>query len=291
MQRLFAIDMKNVMMGRLETAWVYNFERLESKIPVVREDQRSQQPLDENQKETGFGVAPQILINTDTNMIYVNLPPPEGSTNAPHLLWGFKDSANGTDPDVIFKIPQPLSKFAIFESNNEPLDDKRRNRSWKTLDTPSRQSISTEKASLWGVSINRKAILKLNPDDGTVTEQIILDSVLNMTSSVITSKLMVARKLDSTQDILIFGVQVSPTKNGKIVFQDLKSNKSARSSPKNYIVCLTGNTVNWVYETPNNREVKGQIAGIRETSNGGSDMLVVFTSDSNESEIFALKFE
>lgn len=28
MQRLFAIDMKNVMAGRLEIAWVYNFERL-----------------------------------------------------------------------------------------------------------------------------------------------------------------------------------------------------------------------------------------------------------------------
>jgi hypothetical protein len=282
--------MKNVMMGRLQTAWVFNFERLDSAGHVVSEDQPDQRASDEDQPEAGMGVAPQILKNTDTHMIYVNLPPPEGATNAPHLLWGFNDLENGTDPDLIFKIPQPLSNFAMFESNTLPLDDKRRNRSWKTYSS-SAESKGTEKAPLWGVSTNRKLILKLNPDDGTVMKQIILDSVLNMTSAVITSKLMVARKMKSTEDILIFGVQITPTKTGKMEFQDLKSNRSSRSSPKNYVVCLTENNVNWVYETPHNREVKGQIAGIRQTAKDGSDVLVVFTSDTTESEIFALKFE
>lgn len=57
--------------------------------------------------------------------------------------------------------------------------------------------------SIWGVSNNKKQILKLSPDDGTVVEQINLDSVLNMTSSTVTSKLMVARSSEGPQDILI----------------------------------------------------------------------------------------
>lgn len=63
------------------------------------------------------------------------------------------------------------------------------------------------------------------------------------------------------------------------------------TSTQNYVVCLIENTVNWVVKTPKNREVKGQIAGIRRSSVNNGDMLVVYTSDSEGSEIFALTFE
>ncbi|XP_061189656.1 uncharacterized protein LOC133197570 [Saccostrea echinata] len=294
MQRLFAIDMKNVMMGRLETAWVFNFERLDRLGPLVGEYQQNKQDArNENQEEVGFGVAPQILKNTDTDMIYVNLPPPEGVTNAVHLLWGFKDVSNGTDPDLIFKIPQPLSKIAMFESNSGPVVDKRKNKiSGKTY-KPLTQRRKINNASLWGVSVNGKLILQLNSNDGTVKNQINLDSALNMTSSVVTSKIMVARSSDSSEDILIFGVQITPPKtgDGSKGFRKLKGKNTAKDSPKNYVVSFRENKVNWVFETPNNREVKGQIAGVQRSSVDGSDLLVVFTSDSEESEVFALKFD
>ncbi|XP_062567571.1 uncharacterized protein LOC134229798 [Saccostrea cucullata] len=293
MQRLFAIDMKNVMMGRLETAWVFNFERLDRLGPLVGEYQQNKQNARNENQEAGFGVAPQILKNTDTDMIYVNLPPPEGAIDALHLLWGFKDVANGTDPDLIFKIPQPLSRIAMFESNSGPVVGKRKNKNLGGKYKPLTQRRKVNSASLWGVSVNRKLILQLNPDDGTVKNQISLDSALNMTSSVVTSKIMVARSSGSSDDFLIFGVQVTPSKTGEGVkgFRELKGRKTAMDSPKNYVVSFRENKVNWVFETPNNREVKGQIAGVQRSSVDGSDLLVVFTSDSEESEVFALKFD
>ena len=288
MQRLFAIDMKNALTERLEIAWVYNFERLVDVQPLVREGhQESASVLEEALQFAGSGGQPQIMVNSNTDMIYVNLPPPEAASNAPHLLWGFKDEPNGTSPNLVFKIPQSLSDFAMFETNNgQSFADttKRRKNSWNQS---FRLSKNTDKASLWGVSTNKKLILKINPDDGTVIEDINLDSLLNMTSSIVTSKLMVARNTENGQDILVFGIQASSSNDKK---KNGNSSDSLSSSTENYVVSLIDKKVNWVIATPNNREVRGQIAGIQ-TSANGSDMLVVFTSDSDESEIFALKFD
>ena len=288
MQRLFAIDMRNVLTERLEIAWVYNFENLVDVHPLVREGhQESASVLEEAVRFAGSGGQPQIMVNSNTDMIYVNLPPPEAASNAPHLLWGFKDEPNGTSPNVVFKIPQSLSNFAMFETNNGPIfadTTKRRKNGWNQS---FRLSKITDKASLWGVSTNKKLILKINPDEGTVIEDINLDSLLNMTSSIVTSKLMVARNTENGQDILVFGVQASSSNDKK---KNRNSSDSLSSSTENYVVSLIDKKVNWVIATPNNREVRGQIAGIQ-TSANGSDMLVVFTSDSDESEIFALKFD
>ena len=288
MQRLFAIDMRNTLTERLEIAWVYNFENLVDVQPLVREGhQESASVLEEALRFAGSGGQPQIMVNSNTDMIYVNLPPPEAASNAPHLLWGFKDEPNGTSPNVVFKIPQSLSNFAMFETNNGPIfadTTKRRKNGWNQS---FRLSKNTDKASLWGVSTNKKLILKINPDDGTVIEDINLDSLLNMTSSIVTSKLMVARNTENGQDILVFGVQASSSNDEK---KNRNSSDSLSSSTENYVVSLIDKKVNWVMATPNNREVRGQIAGIQ-TSANGSDMLVVFTSDSDESEIFALKFD
>lgn len=289
MQRLFAIDMKNVMAGRLEIAWVFNFETLDNdEVPNSRKThQEVSSMFEENRVDSTYGPAPQIMVNSDTNKVYVNLPPPEGATNTPHLLWGFKDEVNGTSPDLLFKIPQSLSNFATFESNSFSTEaDKRKtkssNKSFKFSKIPG-------EASIWGVSNNKKQILKLSPDDGTVIDQINLDSVLNMTSPTVTSKLMVARSSEGPQDILIFGVQASSSNTDYT--SNETSNNSEMTSTQNYVVCLIENTVNWVMKTPNNREVKGQIAGIRRSSVNNADMLVVYTSDSEGSEIFALTFE
>lgn len=288
MQRLFAIDMRNTLTERLEIAWVYNFENLVDVQPLVREGhQESASVPEEALRFAGSGGQPQIMVNGNTDMIYVNLPPPEAASNAPHLLWGFKDEPNGTSPNVVFKIPQSLSNFAMFETNNGPIfadTTKRRKNGWNQS---FRLSKITDKASLWGVSTNKKLILKINPDEGTVIEDINLDSLLNMTSSIVTSKLMVARNTENGQDILVFGVQASSSNDKK---KNRNSSDSLSSSTENYVVSLIDKKVNWVIATPNNREVRGQIAGIQ-TSANGSDMLVVFTSDSDESEIFALKFD
>lgn len=288
MQRLFAIDMKNVMAGRLEIAWVFNFERLNN-VEVPHSHHEVNSMFEENRIDSTYGPAPQIMVNTDTNKVYVNLPPPEGATNAPHLLWGFKDEMNGTSPDLLFKIPQSLSNFATFESNSFSNESNKRKTKGFNKSVNIKFSKIPGEPSIWGVSTNKKQILKLSPDDGTVVEQINLDSVLNMTSSTVTSKLMVARSSEGPQDILIFGVQVSSSNTDYTANET--SNNSEMTSTQNYVVCLIENTVNWVMQTPNNREVKGQIAGIRRSSVNNGDMLVVYTSDSEGSEIFALTFE
>lgn len=283
MQRLFAIDMKNALDGRLEIAWVYNFENLDPVLPLVGENHQEKRGTpEETRVDSTYGPAPQIMVNSNTNMVYVNLPPPEGATNAPHLLWGFKDEVNGTSPNLIFKIPQSLSNFAMFESNSGDTGADK----LKRKDNSLKLSKNAGEASIWGVSINKKQILKLSPKDGAVVEQINLDSVLNMTSSTVTSKLIVARSSESSPDILIFGVQASSsnTDNSK----NSTNNNSKMATTQNYVVSLIEKTVNWVIKTPNNREVKGQIAGIRRSAVNEADMLVVYTSDSEESEIFGI---
>lgn len=107
-----------------------------------------------------------------------------------------------------------------------------------------------------------------------------------MTSSTVTSKLIVARSSESSPDILIFGVQASSANTDDS--KNSTNNNSKMATTQNYVVSLIEKTVNWVIKTPNNREVKGQIAGIRRSAVNEADMLVVYTSDSEESEIFGI---
>lgn len=88
------------------------------------------------------------MINTDTNMVYVNLPPPEGATNAPHLLWGFKDEVNGTSPSLIFKVPQSLSNFSMFESNSAYIGADKLKKI--DLNNSFKLSKNAGEASIWG---------------------------------------------------------------------------------------------------------------------------------------------
>lgn len=66
MQRLFAIDMKNALDGRLEIAWVYNFENLDPVLPLVSENRQEKWGTsEENRVDSTYDPAFQIMVKSN----------------------------------------------------------------------------------------------------------------------------------------------------------------------------------------------------------------------------------
>lgn len=282
MQRLYAVDIFNVLSGKLKIAWYFNFERLAKA---------------KSNKRTGdkaISVQPQILINTDTNTLFVNLPPVQSTGEATHVVWGFKDDLKSSAPTLLFKTPQPVSELALYESSKSvPVNNRTDflHNPWQHFQGVFGPRVSTDpdKATLWAVSTEKELILKLSPLDGSVLQLIRLNILFNMTTTV-TSRLMVARTKSSPEDVLIFGIEVTPTRNGVVseAFIDICRSHSVNPNLKYYVVCLRDAIVNWIIDTPSECPVVGQITGIKTSDNNKPDMLVVTTNSPDKSEIFAL---
>ncbi|XP_048746644.2 uncharacterized protein LOC125659134 [Ostrea edulis] len=282
MQRLYAVDIFNVLSGKLKIAWYFNFERLAKA---------------KSNKRTGdkaISVQPQILINTDTNTLFVNLPPVQSTGEATHVVWGFKDDLKSSAPTLLFKTPQPVSELALYESSKSvPVNNRTDflHNPWQHFQGVFGPRLSTDpdKATLWAVSTEKELILKLSPLDGSVLQLIRLNILFNMTTTV-TSRLMVARTKSSPEDVLIFGIEVTPTRNGVVseAFIDICRSHSVNPNLKYYVVCLRDAIVNWIIDTPSECPVVGQITGIKTSDNNKPDMLVVTTNSPDKSEIFAL---
>ncbi|XP_062603981.1 uncharacterized protein LOC134265786 [Saccostrea cucullata] len=292
MQRLYAIDIFNVLSGKLKIAWYFNFERLSVATSKIKREVF----------ET-TSVEPQILVNTDTNMLYVNLPPLQDNSNAIHVVWGFKDDLQSSTPTLLFKTPQAVAGLAMYESSRSIQVNNSgalKNGPWMHL--PIFRPLGSVKeseeidASLWTVSTDKRLILKLSPTDGTVLQHIKLKDLFNMTTTV-TSRVMVARSTSSStrSDNLIFGIEVTPSPDGNVSksFKNLCKSHAVNPGLKYYVISLRESSlselyVNWIIGTPNNCPAVGQITGIKR-SGSNKDILVVTTNTSEQSEIFALK--
>ncbi|XP_061171902.1 uncharacterized protein LOC133181404 [Saccostrea echinata] len=287
MQRLYAIDIFNVLSGKLKIAWYFNFERLSSPTSKVNRNVYK-----------AASVEPQILVNTDTNMLYVNLPPLPETTNAIHVVWGFKDDLESSTPTLLFKTPQSVAGLAMYESsrsihvnNSTP----HQYGPWMHLQMfrhgGSAKELHEIDASLWAVSTDKRLILKLSSTTGSVLAQIKLKDLFNMTIRV-TSRVMVARStsINPRRDNLIFGIEVTPSLDGEVSksFKDLCNSHAVNPGLKYYVISLRDSFVNWIIGTPNDCPAIGQIAGIKRSGRNKADMLVITTYSSEQSEIFAL---
>lgn len=288
MRRLYAVDIFNVLSGKLKVAWYYNFEKLSySKYDI---------PI----KHNVDGVSPpQILLNTDTETLYVNLPPLQYTENAIHLLCGFKDYLNSTVPTTLFKTPQSVSQLSMYESGIGRLETLKTENHGQGVPLQgihrprgaiNENSDTINGSVLWAVSTDKSLILKLSPTDGSVLSQISLKNIFDM-PAMVTSRIMVAKSKSPPGEFLIFGIDVSPS-NGSVskTFKNLCNNLLTNPHLRYYVVSiqLTNLVVNWVIDTPNQYPVVGQIAGIKRGKDK-TDLLIVTTNAQQGSEVFALK--
>lgn len=289
MRRLYAVDIFNVLSGKLKVAWYYNFEKLSySKYDI---------PIKHNVDDVS---PPQILLNTDTETFYVNLPPLHYTENAIHLLYGFKDDLNSTVPTTLFKTPQSVSQLSMYESGIgrlETVKTKNHDGHWvsfqgkhKPRGAINENSDSINGSVLWAVSTDKSLILKLSPTDGSVLSHISLKDIFDMPATV-TSRMMVAKSKSPPGEFLIFGIDVTPS-NGSVskTFKNLCNNHLTNPHLRYYVVSvqLTNLVVSWVIDTPNQYPVVGQIAGIKRGKDK-TDLLIVTTNAQQGSEVFALK--
>lgn len=289
MQRLYAVDIFNVLSGKLIVAWFYNFEKL------------SFSQHGKHRKHSAENVSPpQILLNSDAGTLYVNIPPLQNTQNAVHLLYGFKDYLNSTAPTLLFKTPQAVSQLAMFESNNEFLKTSKKENNggrWVPFQGVYSPRVAvndnpeiTNGSVLWAVSSDRSLILKLSPTDGSVLSQIPVKNIFDMPATV-TSRIMVAKSKSPPGEFLIVGIDVSPS-NGAVsnTFINLCTNHLTNPHLRYYVVSieLTNLVVNWVIDTPNQYPAVGQIAGIKRGKDK-ADLLIVTTNTQQGSEVFALK--
>uniref|UniRef100_K1QTC3 Uncharacterized protein n=1 Tax=Magallana gigas TaxID=29159 RepID=K1QTC3_MAGGI len=278
MRRLYAVDIFNVLSGKLKVAWYYNFEKLSySKYDI---------PIKHNVDDVS---PPQILLNTDTETFYVNLPPLHYTENAIHLLYGFKDDLNSTVPTTLFKTPQSVSQLSMYESGIgrlETVKTKNHDGQWvsfqgkhKPRGAINENSDSINGSVLWAVSTDKSLILKLSPTDGSVLSHISLKDIFDMPATV-TSRMMVAKSKSPPGEFLIFGIDVTPS-NGAVskTFKNLCKNHLTNPHLRYYVVSiqLTNLVVNWVIDTPKQYPVVGQIAGIKRGKDK-TDLLIVTTN-------------
>ena len=285
LQRLYAVDIFNTLSGKLKVAWYFNFERLSP-----------QRPNFSRRHNTKDSIPAQILMNTDTGILYINLPPLQNSDDGLHVLWALKDELNNTAPTLLFKTPQPVSQIAMYESGKSLLENPM-TRTFHGERSPNREGFASkddgvagDDATLWAVSTDKKLILGLSPHDGTVWSQLLLKNIFNMTATV-TSRIMVAKSASPPNSFLIFGIEVDTSNDNSVseTFKNLCSWNSVNPYLKYYVVCiqLENSVVHWVKDTPNQYPVIGQITGIKRTK-GKAGMLVCTTNGSEDSEIFAL---
>lgn len=94
------------------------------------------------------------MVNSNINMVYVNLLLLEGVINVLYFLWGFKDEVNGIFLNFIFKILQFLLNFVMFEFNSGDIGVDKLKR--KDLNNLFKLSKNVGEVLIWGVLINKK---------------------------------------------------------------------------------------------------------------------------------------
>ncbi|XP_041369753.1 uncharacterized protein LOC121383724 [Gigantopelta aegis] len=258
MQRLYAVDILQVMVNKLRIKWVFNFEA-EKHRPKVN------QPINNE-------ICHDPVLLYDEGIIYISLTPPTGcSVNSNTYIWALRDE--GSSATVVFKkvlAPSDLAKFPqtestsasklngfvqMWSSDNEERKSRFRLKNRKRSNGPLSDRSNTNPirgmSLLWTVSKQGKEILGLNPTTGYVMSTIHVAAILQVQSVLITSKVMVTRTT-SGQDVLIFGVKVS---------------NQSKTQAKNMLVCIQipqpitpmEPVLLWQVPSPKGGEIIGQI--------------------------------
>ncbi|KAL3886197.1 hypothetical protein ACJMK2_026206 [Sinanodonta woodiana] len=303
MRRLYAIDMYHRMADRLTVAWYFNLMNLsqtDQKLTFgtkLKKEDRLKGTLKDDTMDYS------LLYDYQTGTVFVGLPPPVESSSgrtegqSTGTFWGIKDTGNNAD--LVFKKFMPISSMAKYEAN----DDRSEKLNIHGDMGNSRNFLKpgTSRGNLWAAA-PRGVIYGFNPTNGQLTKTINITEALNAVSATITSKLMVARRNDTSSDILIFGIAV--TESIPDFREYMASIGVSDLSTLNFLVAydtsMIVDKVIWMIPTPQNTEINGQIVGIprsattHQTSRHHSnmdqrDLLVAFTQiEGKFSKFFAV---
>ncbi|XP_061170311.1 uncharacterized protein LOC133179616 [Saccostrea echinata] len=293
MRRLYAIDVIPRMVDRLHISWVINFEM---EIPkktmkrgnVVFFDQEEEEKLSDTEK-----VPPRVMVNSDTDTVYVSLPAPSGTGST--KFWAIRDNQTSNIPEILFKTEYSLSSMATYEkgSDNQHTVNKRKDGLWEKFgplrDNTLRSEREREKpSSVWAVHNNKEIILEISPFSGSIIKSINISQVLK-SKAMVTSDIMVTRSNVNDADHLVFTATLV---NGpSVAFSDLcKSLGISKSENKNYVIQMEEDVLSWAIPTAKDLPGIGQIAGIKthDDSNDLRDMYVVFAGDNESSVVFGV---
>ncbi|KAL3886077.1 hypothetical protein ACJMK2_026100 [Sinanodonta woodiana] len=281
MRRLYAIDIFDRMVEQLVIAWYFNFERLNPKVGQTDEI------LKFMEDDT---MVPNLLYDYETGTVFVTMPATTESASERNIsqsinsFWAIKDT--GDAANLVFLKFMSILSIAKYEANDDmskKLDfDGLKRKSWN--DTKPRVS----KGYLWAAAPGG-VIYGFNPANGEMVKAINITDALKVEAVTITSKLMVARRNDTSSDILIFGIGVSEATEA---FREFVSVGFSNLSTQHFLVAYDTSTtmdkILWMIPTPQNTEINGQIVGIprsadkyRNSTNQGQndqrDLLVAFT--------------
>lgn len=299
MQRLYAVDIIPRMVDRLHISWVINFE-MEAPTPRKFNNRGNVVFFDQDPEEDTASpvVPPRVMVNPDTDTVYVSLPAPADANGVVGTkFWAIKDNQTTSKPEILFKKNYALSSMATYEvgSNGRQQED-RTDGPWKEFGplwkTDKNRELGVDidgASSVWAVDAKKKTILEISPSSGNILKSLNVSQLLQA-KAVVTSDLMITRSDKNDEDYLVFAVTLV---NGpSTAFHSLlKSFGGDRSDNKNYVIQMKGDTVEWAVPTVEDLPGVGQIAGIK--THGSmvddlKDLYVVFAGDDKSSVVFGI---
>lgn len=314
MQRLYAIDIINDIVPRLEVAWVYNFEREISNQPhsnlmqilsrksFVENFEVEEEPYpDKNLERPQFKFGRTDIRNyknlsgsSDANLLNSDPEPVRLIEANPLLLYNADLSTiyvNLPPPDPI--LPRYSNLWALKDQQDNP------DRMFRIFANISKMAMYESRGSsvgiakrrneksglhfIWAIGADGETVLKLSPFEGTILDSLNI-SALVKTPAVVTSDLMVTRPYDEGDDVLLMGISV-PLQTKTKEFSFLCSNFNVQENTTGLLIALKGDNLLWMIATPNNTEVRGQIVPI--PVNSENDKFIVFSGNKQKSYIFA----
>lgn len=297
MQRLYAVDIIPRMVDRLHISWVINFE-MEAPTPREFNNRGNVVFFDQDPEEDTASpvVPPRVMVNPDTDTVYVSLPAPAAANGVVGTkFWAIKDNQTSSKPEILFKKNYALSSMATYEvGSNGRKQEVRKGGVWKGFGPLWKTDKHLESgvgkgSSVWAVDAKKETILEISPSSGNILKSLNVSQLLQAKAAV-TSDLMVTRSDKNDEDHLVFAVTLV---NGpSTAFHSLlKSFGGDRSDNKNYVIQMKGDTVEWAVPTVEDLPGVGQIAGIK-THDGMDDDLkdlyVVFAGDDKSSAVFGI---
>lgn len=298
MQRLYAVDIFPRMVDRLHISWVINFEM---EMPPPKPQNRGNvvffEQADEEFAPEAATVPPRVMVNPDTDTVFVSLPAPAGNGLGGTKFWAIKDNQTSSKPEILFKKNYALSSMATYEQGSNGISSVTRKEGlWKGFGpvwgTAEGRTSATEKVtpSVWAVDATKEMVLEISPNSGAISKSMNISSLLKSRAKV-TSDLMVTRSNEKDEDHLVFAVTLV---NGPSpAFHSLlRSRGMNKSENKNYVIQLKGETLEWIVPTAKDLPGIGQIAGIkthdRVNDEVVDDLYVVFAGDSESSVVFSI---
>ncbi|KAK3094710.1 hypothetical protein FSP39_005303 [Pinctada imbricata] len=229
------------------------------------------------------------MCTEEIDRVYISVPV---SADAGRV-YGFQEKGGDTMPTLMFQRPISLVKMAMFsQSKNETEID-------RTIIYRGRKGLSrkkSKKSMIWGLQGNKEVIVGFDSMNGATEPTIRNVSELVGNRVFITSEVMVVgNSTNSSKDSLIFGMK-RQTPIPSQVYSDLCDKHGVENNATNFLVQLSSAGIAWMVSTPYDFEIRGQIAGVRNTfySQGSNnfgrpkDLMAAVAGNATRSAIFAV---